>query len=369
MLKNYLLIAIRNSWKNKTYSGINIFGLAVSLSVALLMLLWVKDELSIDRFHEKGEAIQRIFMVYPQEGGRKVANGNVAFPLLEQVEAEVPEVEQVMYYGYPQSQLVTKDKRSYKEVGMYSNMGLFKTLSFPIVQGDIEQLDQGLDGMAISEAMAKRFFGRDWETAALGGSLRVNDADEFIVRAVFADIPPQSSLEFDFVLNVQHRVKHNAWLKDWGNKGMGGIILLREDATVAQAREKIAAIYRKSEAFEEGENVMLQTYGDHYLYSQFDDQAQAAGGRIEYVRLFSIAALLLLIIACINFVNLATARASKRAREVGVRKAIGAQRSSLIQQFLFESLVITAIAVVVAVLFAELCLPAVRSLVEKPLPL
>ncbi len=367
MLKNYLLIAIRNSWKNKTYSGINIFGLAVSLSVALLMLLWVKDELSMDRFHEKGEAIQRIFMVYPQEGGKKVANGNVAFPLLERVEAEVPEVEEVMYFGYPQTQLVTKDKLSYKEMGMYSNTGLFKTLSFPIMYGDIEQLDQGLDGMAISEAMAKRFFGREWETTAIGGTLRINDTDEFIVKAVYADLPQHSSLEFDFVLNVQHRVKNNPWLKEWGNKGMGGIILLREDASVAQAQEKIDAIYRRSEAFEEGENVMLQTYGDHYLYSQFDDQAQVAGGRIEYVRLFSIAALLLLIIACINFVNLATARASKRAREVGVRKAIGAQRSSLIQQFLFESLVITSIAVAVAVLFAELCLPAVRTLVEKPL--
>lgn len=367
MLKNYLLIAIRNSWKNKTYSGINIFGLAVSLAVALLMLLWVKDELSVDRFHEKGEAIQRIFMIYPQEGEKKVANGNVAFPLLERVEAEVPEVEEVMYFGYPQTQLVSKDKLSYKEVGMYSNTGLFKTLSFPVLHGDIEQLDKGLDGIAISEAMAKRFFGREWETAALGGSVRVNDTDEFIVRAVFADIPQNSSLEFDFVLNVQHRVKNNPWLKEWGNKGMGGIILLREDATVAQAQEKIEAIYRQSEAFEKGESVMLQTYGDHYLYSQFDDQAQASGGRIEYVRLFSIAALLLLIIACINFVNLATARASKRAREVGVRKAIGAQRSSLIQQFLFESLVITSIAVAVAVLFAELCLPAVRSLAEKPL--
>ncbi|MBX2873683.1 MAG: ABC transporter permease [Saprospiraceae bacterium] len=367
MLKNYLLIALRNSWKNKTYSGINIFGLAVSLAVALLMLLWVKDELSMDRFHEKGEAIQRIFMVYPQEGGKKVANGNVAFPLLEQIEAEVPEVEEVMYFGYPQSQLVTKDKLSYKEIGMYSNTGLFKTLSFPILHGDIEQLDQGLDGIAISEALAKRFFGRDWETEAIGGNLRINDTDEFIVQAVFDDISQQSSLKFDFVLNVQHRVKNNPWLKEWGNKGMGGIILLREDASTALAQEKIDAIYKKSEAFNEGEYVKLQSYGDHYLYSQFDDQAQATGGRIEYVRLFSIAALLLLIIACINFVNLATARASKRAREVGVRKAIGAQRSSLIQQFLFESLVITTIAVAVAVLFAELCLPAVRTLVEKPL--
>ena len=104
MLRNYLLIAIRNSWKNKTYSGINIFGLAVSLAVALLMLLWVKDELSMDRFHEKGEAIQRIFMVYPQEGGKKVVNGNVAFPLLEKIEAEVPEVEEVLYFGNPQTQ-------------------------------------------------------------------------------------------------------------------------------------------------------------------------------------------------------------------------------------------------------------------------
>lgn len=367
MIKNYLLIALRNSWKNKTYSGINIFGLAISLAVALLMLLWVKDELSVDRFHDKGEAIQRVFMVYPQEGGKNIANGNIAYPLLQQIEAEVPEVEQVMYYGYPSEQLVTREKLSYKERGMYSNVGLFKTFTFPIVQGDVNQLDQMLNGIAISQSMAKRFFGRDWDKEALGETIRVNDKDDFVVQAIFEDIPKQSSLQFDFVMNVLHRIKTNDWLKDWGNKGMGGIILLREDASPALAREKIDALYRKSEVFEEGEYVLLQTFGDHYLYSQFNDQAEATAGRIEYVRLFSIAALLLLVIACINFVNLATARASKRAREVGVRKAVGAQRSSLIQQFLFESLVITSIAVGVAILIAELCLPAVRNLVDKPL--
>ena len=367
MLKNYLLIALRNSWKNKTYSGINIFGLAMSLAVALLMLLWVKDEVSVDRFHDKGEAIQRIFMVYPQEGGRNIANGNVAYPFLQQIETEVPEVEEVMYFGYPSEQLVTREKLSYKETGMYSNSGLFKSFSFPIVQGEVDQIDQVLNGIAISQSMAKRFFGRDWDKEALGETIRVNDKDDFVVEAIFEDVPKQSSLQFDFVMNVLHRVKSNDWLKDWGNKGMGGIILLREDASAVLAREKIDALYRKSEVFEEGEYVMLQTYGDHYLYSQFNDQAEATAGRIEYVRLFSIAALLLLVIACINFVNLATARASKRAREVGVRKAVGAQRSSLIQQFLFESLVITSIAVGVAILIAELCLPAVRSLVDKPL--
>ena len=367
MIKNYLLIALRNSWKNKTYSSINIFGLAMSLAVALLMLLWVKDELRVDRFHEKGEAIQQLFMVYPQEGNKLVANSNIAYPFLQQIEEEVPEVEEVMYYGYPHEQLASREKLSYKERGLSSNGGLFKILSFPIIQGDIDQLDEVLNGIAISQDMAKRFFGRDWESEALGESLRINDRDEFVVQAIFENIPQRSSLQFDFVTNVLHRVKHNAWLNDWGNKGMGGLILLREDASAEGARTKIDALYQKSEVFEEGEFVQLQTYGDHYLYSQFDDRAQATEGRIEYVRLFSVAALLLLIIACINFVNLATARASKRAREVGVRKAVGAQRSSLIYQFLFESLVITSIAVAVAVLIAELCLPAVRNLVDKSL--
>ena len=255
MLKNYLLIALRNSWKNKTYSGINIFGLAVSLAVALLMLLWVKDELSVDRFHDKGEAIQRIFMVYPQEGGKNIANGNVAYPFLQQIETEVPEVEEVMYFGYPSEQLVTREKLSYKEIGMYSNSSLFKTFSFPVVQGEIDQIDQALNGIAISQSMAKRFFGRDWDKEALGETIRVNDKDDFVVEAIFADVPKQSSLQFDFVMNVLHRIKNNDWLKDWGNKGMGGIILLREDASAALAREKIDALYRKSEVFEEGEYV------------------------------------------------------------------------------------------------------------------
>ncbi len=367
MFRNYLKIALRNTWKNKTYSGINIFGLAISLSVALLMLLWVKDELGIDKFHEKGQAIQRLLMVYPQEGGKRSANPNIAYPMLRQIEEEVPEVEEVIYYGYPDEQLVEKEKLSYKETGMSSNSAIFATFSFPVLQGDIKRLDETINGIAISESMAGRFFGRAWEATALGGTLRINDRDDFVIEAIFEDVPMNSSLEFDFVTNVAHRIKRNDWLLDWGNKGMGGVILLREDATAEAALAKINTIYENSSAFEEGEYVQLQAYQDTYLYSRFDDEAMPTQGRIEYVRLFSISALLLLIIACINFVNLATARASKRAREVGVRKAVGAGRTSLISQFLFESTVITVIAVGIAILLAELSLPAVRTLADKAL--
>lgn len=367
MFKNYLKIALRNTWKNKTYSGINIFGLAISLSVALLMLLWVNDEVSIDKLHDKGLAIQRLLMVYPQEGGKRVANPYIAYPMLQQIETEVPEVEEVIYFDYPEEQLVEKEKLSYKEAGMSSNSAIFSTFSFPVLHGDIKRLDETINGIVISESMAGRFFGRNWESSALGETLRMNDRHDFVVEAIFADIPANSSLKFDFVTNVDHRIKRNDWLLEWGNKGMGGVILLREDATAEAALAKINTIYKNSSVFEEGEYVQLQAYQDAYLYSRFDDEAMPTQGRIEYVRLFSISAFLLLIIACINFVNLATARASKRAREVGVRKAVGAGRTSLITQFLFESTVITVMAVGLAILLAELSLPAVRTMADKAL--
>ncbi|MEZ5039420.1 MAG: FtsX-like permease family protein [Saprospiraceae bacterium] len=367
MLQNYLKIALRNSWKNKTFSGINIFGLAMSLAATLLILLWVKDEAGIDRFHEKGEAIQKILMVYPQEGGKLVTNPNVAYPMIKQIEEEVPEVEEVVYLGYPQEQLVEREKLAFKERGMYANSAMFSTFSFPILIGDRTKIDETLNGMAISESMAKRFFGRNWEANAIGELIRVNDKDDFIVEAVFKDIPANSSLKFDFVANVEHRIKHNEWLLDWGNKGMAAVILLREDAEKEAALEKINAIYKTSKVFTEGEFVLLQNFQDGYLYSQFSDRAEVAGGRIEYVRLFSMAALLLLVIACINFVNLTTVRASKRAKEVGVRKTIGASKSSLISQFLVESTLISIIAIGFAVLLAEIGLPTVRILMDKSL--
>ena len=367
MWKNYLVTALRNSWKNKIFSGINVFGLAVSLSATFLIALWIVDELRFDRFHQNGDAIQRLLMIYPQEGGKLVANPNIAYPMLQQIEEKVPEVEEVVYLGYPSEQLVERKKLAFKDVGLHSNAALFSTFSYPVLHGDLSQFDASLNGIAISRSMALRFFGRNGLNEALGETLRINDSEDFTVQLIFEDVPSNSSWQFDFVMNVKHRVKHNAWLLDWGNKGMAGVLLFREGVDRLAALDKINGIYKASEAFEDGESVQSQAYQDAYLYSQFNDKAEAVKGRIAYVRLFTLAALLLLVIACINFVNLTTARSSKRAKEVGVRKAIGAGRISLIRQFLFESAVITVLAVGLAILLAEIVLPFVRLLVDKEL--
>ena len=364
---NHVKIALRNLFKQKGYSLINIGGLAIALSVTLLMLLWVQDEWRTDKFHENGDRIFRLKRTVPLPDGTLDVQDKVPYPLLQTAENELPEVERFIGIGWDEEMTLRSGERTFRAKGIAANESFFKSFSFPILAGTIKELGEKQDAITISESLALKFFGDDWSSLAIGATINMNGIGDFSVSGVFKDFPVNSSIQQDFVYSLENFVQRHTWMTDWRNSGMEGAFLLAEGTNANEVVQKIERIYQGHLQGNLLEGCTLQKFEENYLYGQFDEQGKAAGGRIEYVQMFAVAALLLLIISCINFVNLATARASKRAKEVGVRKTIGAGKNSLVAQFIVEAGTITFISVGVGVLLAQLALPQVRLMTEKML--
>ncbi|MEO1260980.1 MAG: ABC transporter permease [Bacteroidota bacterium] len=367
MFRNYLKVAFRVLLRKKSYSIINIAGLSISLAVTFLMLLWVQDEWNTDKFHANGDRIFRIKRTIPLEGQRLDVFNGISYPMMEAAVKEIPEVEKYMPIGFSFEENLQRGAQTLRANGTFANTAYFEAFSYPVLIGDITQLDKKINALAISESLAKRFFGNVWESTALGEMIHIFDNGDFIVEAVYADFPENSSIKNDFYFPLQNHLKQNDWLLEWGNRGMQGVLLLSENADPKIVGGKLQKIFRANIEGERKEGCFLQKYADHYLYGQFDEKAQVSGGRVEYVRIFMIAAILLLIISCINFVNLATAYASKRAKEVGVKKVIGAGQQSLIGQFMVEAGSITFVSVVVAMVLTQVLLPQVNLMTNKTL--
>ncbi len=366
MLKNYLKIAFRSLFNQKGYSIINIAGLSISLAVTLLMLLWVLDEWGTDKFHTNKERLHYVFRTIPLEGGKLDVYRGVPLPLMRAAESELPGVEKYIPIRESNEETIGIEQNTFRATGSVGTLSLFEAFSFPVLAGDVSQLDKKSDAIAISESLAKKLFGNVWQSVALGETVQIHDQGDFSIEAVYEDFPENSTLKQEFVYSLQHFIDHNDWILDWGNSGMRGVLLLAENADAKTIEQQVDKIFKDKQAggtFIEG--CFLQKFSDNYLFNQFDDQAKVAGGRIEYVQLFGLAALLLLIIACINFVNLATARASKRAKEVGVRKTIGAGQQSLVIQFLTEATCITLISVGMAIFLSETLVPHVQLITGK----
>ena len=369
MIRNYFKVAVRSLIKQKGYSLINIVGLSVSLAVTLLMLLWVQDEWSMDKFHESGDRLYRVKRTIPLEGNSLDVYNGIPYPVLAESQKNFPEVEKFIPLGRGFEETLQRNESTFREIGTFGNAAYFEAFSYPVIMGDISQLDEKMDAMAVSENLAKKLFGNVWESTALGETIHIHNDGNYEIVAIYADFPENSSIQNDFMVSFENYLKANDWMREWTNSGMQGALLLAEGADINELQKKIEKMFKEKQSGEDNrkEGILLQNYAEHYLYGQFDEQAKVAGGRIEYVRTFGIAALLLLFISCINFVNLATARASKRAKEVGVRKAIGAQKRALVSQFMIEAGVITLISFLMAYLLAEALLPHVRMITDKVL--
>lgn len=364
MIRNYFRIAWRNLIRNKAFSTINIMGLALGVTCSLLMILWIQDERSMDKFHLHDDYLYQVYIKQSSEG--KVDGGYLTQgPLPEALKKDVPEVEYAsgLQY-YPPVAFLANDK-IVKMTGAYAGPDFLRMFSYPILQGTKETALSKPGTVAISRHMADVFFGSPEK--AIGQIIRYEDTTNLAVSAVF-DVPATSSQQFDFLRTWDDFVKPNAWTKTWGSFSPATYIQLRAQAD----RNKVAAkikdfVYNyqpknKSSYTELG----LQRYSEKYLHSTFEN-GEPAGGRIAYVRLFTLLAIFILLIACINFMNLATAYSAKRAKEVGVRKVVGARRGVLIIQFIGEAMLLATIATVIAVLVAVLLIPAFNQLSGKQL--
>ena len=370
LLTNYLSLAIRRLRRQKGYTAINVLGLSVGLACSFFILLWVHDELRYDRFHAQGDQLYRVLHTIHYSDGRIDTWDEVPMPLAAVLERQIPEIIDAVLVTWEMDLAVARQDEAFRERGLQASPALFEIFSFPFIQGDPRTALDDPDAVVISEKLAQKYFGPDWRTAGnvLGQSLLMDNEKESTVTGVFKDIPRNSTLQFDFVRPVEEFIARNPWLESWESSALRLVVRLREGAPMAAVSAKIATLITEHREAHEGlsNTLSLQPYGDTHLYGDFEG-GQVAGGRIDYVRLFILVAIFILLIACINFMNLATARSMHRAREIGVRKAIGATRGSLMRQFLGESMLVALLAFFFAMLLVVLLLPAFNDLTRKSL--
>ena len=369
MIKNYLKTAWRNLRRNKAFSVINISGLALGLTCSLLIILWIQDEQSVDGFHKNGKLL---YQVYERNyyDGKVEASYPTQGMLAEELKKLIPEIEYASGFEYASApgtlSTFEANNKVNKMAGLYAGADFFSMFSYPLLQGTAQSALNSPGGLAISKKMAENFFGS--AEKAIGQLIRFENKDELKVTAVFENIPTNSSQQFDFLRTWHDFVKENNWVHNWGNTDPSTFVQLRRNADALKVESKIKDFidrYRQKDNSFRAE-LAIQPYPEKYLHSSFKN-GYVDGGRIEYVNLFMIVAVFILLIACINFMNLATAQSAKRAKEVGLRKVVGAARSSLVKQFIGEALLLTLFSVVLAIVLSATLLPAFNNLTGKQL--
>jgi len=360
MLKNYLKTSFRNLLRHKSYTFINVLGLTVGLVTSIFILLWIIDELSFDRFHSNADRIFKVMVNNTYPDGKIETYPATPAKLKDVIVQEIPEVELVAQYSMETELLVRHETKAYNEIGIYADPTLFKILSFPIVKGSESKPLTDIKSIAISERLAEKLFKNE---DPIGKSLNLGAPHELMVTSVFANIPQHSTLQFDFVASFELFTKENPWTQHWGSGGTRTTVLLKSSAFVDMANQKVADLI-KSNCPDCTTTPFLFPYVKSRLYNEFEN-GKNAGGRIQQTYLFGAVAILILVMACINFTNLSTARATTRSREVGIRKSIGAQKNSLVIQFISESMLLSFIALIFAIVIVQLLLPFFNEVTSK----
>ncbi len=369
MIKNYLKIAWRNLIKNKAHTFINMAGLSVGLACSLLIMLWVQNELSVDGFHKNKS---RLYNVYERRYFDHKISGQYNTPgvLAAEMKKVFPEIEYAVNGVYNENNTFMAQNKILKLRGGAADADFFKMFSYPLLQGSAQAALNSPLSVAISRNMAVAFFGSP--EAAIGKTIRFENKKDFTVSAVFENLPNNTLEKFEYLMSWSAFQIENPSAKEWNNNWPRTAIMLRADANPVQFEKKITHFLdnystgQKKGVFTT--ELDIQPFDQKYLYGNFAG-TKFSGGRIEYVRLFSIVAIFILLIACINFMNLTTARSVKRAREIGVRKVVGAVRSVLIKQFIGESLMVTSLAVIVSLMLLILLLPLFNQITQKQIEL
>ena len=359
MLKNYFKVAFRSALKQKAYSFINLTGLAVGLTSFILILLYVQHQLSFDQFHEKKD---RVFRVHD---GKDAITANVVAPFVEgKFEEEVVRSTRLLYMG---SQFFTINEETYAERVLFSDSTFFDMFSFPLIAGQPDQVLTQPHSMVISQKMALQWFGR---TNIVGESFDM-EGDKYQVTGVMADVPKNSSMEFDFVAPLND-VSWTRLLK-WGNRTYFTYLELADgvdpEALATKIVEEVDGTFGVPPGSQEGASVYLQPIDEIYLQPDWKLAYEPGKtGDITYVYIFSAVAVLILLIACVNYVNLSTSRSLERAREVGIRKVVGAYRRQLIIQFLAESFLFVFGSLIASYWLSMMLLPYFEQLAGIELP-
>ncbi len=367
MLKNYFKIAWRSLLKDRQFTLLNIVGLSSGICCALLIWLWVADELGVDKFFPNENRIYEVMESNRVNGQQQLSDessGLVADLLI----AQFPEVEYAASLAppnwWPKYTLSVGDK-NLKATGQYAGKDYFNIFSFPLLEGKAGEVLKVKNSIVISDELAMRLFNRT--DHLIGQPVRFQQQQTFFVAGVFKAPPRNSSQQFDFVLSFDYLFDQQPWVKSWDGTGPHNFILVKEGTDIDVLNKKISGLITRASGDTSRRPVAVR-FSDIYLQNTFN-HGVSTGSKIVYVRLFSLIAIFILVIACINFMNLSTAKAARRMKEVGIKKVVGARRPQLIAQFLSESVLMTLFSTGLALAMAWLLLPAFNNLTGKEIVL
>jgi putative ABC transport system permease protein len=365
MFRNYILVTLRNLRKNSTYSFINIAGLSIGITCSLLILLWVFDELSYDRFMPKANRVYQVWVNSSFDG--KVSSWNsLPLPTYQALKSENSNIVNTTATDWGGDHLFTVGDTRVRKRAYYAGEEFLTMFEFPLIAGNAAQVLSDPYTVVITESTAKALFGND---EPIGKLVKLDNKTELKVSGVLKDIPSNSTFQFDCLIPWK-LYETNDWVKrntsNWGNYSFQVYIELNSPDSKEIVTSKIKDLLTRHGETDIPHELFIHPLTDWRLHSQFEN-GKVSGGMIEYVNMFSIIAVFVLVIACINFMNLSTARSERRAREVGIRKSVGSSRKEIIFQFMGESIFISFVAFAIAVLLAQVLLPFYNQLVDKHL--
>ena len=367
MFKSYLKIAWRYLLKDRQFTLLNVVGLSSGLACALLIYFWVADELRVDRFHKNDARLFQAIENRQRAGGIWTAR-STSPPTAEALQKAFPEVEDaVATFRSTNTTISLANGKNIRADGKYAGKDFFRIFSYEMVDGDAGKVLTSPGSIALSDVLAGKLFGTT--TNLIGKTVTFQQKQQYAISGIFKEPDSRSSDRFEFVLPFERLKDQGESLDDWGSTFVSTYVILKPGTDIDQFNSKISGFVKRMTNNEITHRTLFLTrYSDGYLYGRYENGVRA-GGRIEYVRLFSIIAIFILVIACINFMNLATAKAAERAREVGVRKTMGASRILLLLQFLGESTLVAFASLVLAMLFLVLLLPEFNLITGKQLSL
>ncbi len=359
MFSNYLKTTLRNLWKNKGYTFLNIFGLAIGITCAALIFLWIEDEVNYNDYFSNKENLYKIKDHQTYDGTTFTFDATPG-PLAAGIKNEIPGIKRTARTTWGDQALVSLGEKNIYQQGLFVDSSFLSMFQLEFTKGNAESSFSQLHSIVISEKMADKFFN---STDVLGKTLKLDNNHDYVIGGVFKDLPENVSFAFTWLAPFKVFENKNDWLARWGNNGVVTYVQTEPNANISTINKKL---YNYLDTKAEGLNAKFEIYnmGRWRLYDSFENGKELPG-RIKYVNLFSLIAWIILIIACINFMNLATARSEQRAREVGVRKVLGAGKGELIGQFIGESLMMSFISALLAVGIIFITLPAFNSLVQK----
>jgi putative ABC transport system permease protein len=365
MIKNYFKIAWRNLIRNKGFSLTNILGLTIGMICTIFIFLWVKDEVAYDKFHENHDNVYQV-MATRDFKPTIFTDPNMVLPLAKTLEGGNPQVLRTVVTTHQESHLFEYKETKLKKDWYQVSDQFFNIFSWKFVKGNAKTVLSDPKSIAITESAAKAFFGND---DPMDKIIKVDNQNNFKVAAVLADPPGNSTFKFDFIAPFDYSsdyIKNR--MKEWNGSSHSVFIQTTPNANMAAVDKYIDKVKHEHAKGDKISTYWTFPMNKWHLYSEFKD-GKNVGGMIEYVRMFTVIAIIILLIACVNFMNLSTARSEKRAKEVGIRKTLGSDRKQLLTQFFFESIILALIAFVLAVGFVYILMPSFNLLVSKSLHL